>query len=286
MSGEFFALASAAAWAVDSILVRKGAMYSNATTAALISFMVSVLVLVPYVVAVYPVELVFHPANLHFVLSGLIQPAFVRVLFYIGITRLGVARAGPLRGTAPLFAAIIAFFLLHERPGLLVYAGALLTVAGTWLVSYKPPGQGKWRKLDLLFPIGAAGLASISQNIRKLGLNMTGAPLVASAVSIVTSLVCLATSLLVTGKVNSLDFNSKCLPYFLAAGLFASLGQILTFMALNAGEVSVVAPLGNTTPLFIIAYSSVFLRGEEKITAPLIIGAVLLVAGVAAITGR
>jgi uncharacterized membrane protein len=286
MSGELLALASAAAWAVDSILVRKGAMYSNATTAALISFMVSVLVLVPYVFIAYPPGLVFHPANLHFVVSGLIQPAFVRVLFYIGITRLGVARAGPLRGIAPLFAAMIAFFVLQERPGLLVYAGVSLTVAGTWFVSYKPPGEGNWRKLDLLFPIGAAGLASVSQNIRKLGLNVTGAPLVASAVSIVTSLLCLTTSLLVTGKLNALDFNRKCLPYFLTAGLFASLGQILTFMALNAGQVSVVVPLGNTTPLFIIAYSLVFLRGEENITASVILGAVLLVAGIAVITGR
>ncbi|MGH7928495.1 MAG: EamA family transporter, partial [Candidatus Binatia bacterium] len=101
-----------------------------------------------------------------------------------------------------------------------------------------------------------------------------------------TSLLCLATSLLVTGKISALNFNRKCLPYFVVAGFVASLGQLFTFMALNAGQVSVVAPLGNTTPLFIIAYSALFLRGEEKITMPVVLGAVLLVGGIAVITGR
>jgi drug/metabolite transporter (DMT)-like permease len=76
-----------------------------------------------------------------------------------------------------LFTAILAFFLLHEMPGLLVYAGGCLTVAGTWLVSYRRPGEAKWKMLDLLFPLGAAMLASVSQNIPKLGINATDAPL-------------------------------------------------------------------------------------------------------------
>ena len=50
---------------------------------------------------------------------------------------LGVSRAGPLRGTAPLFTMALAFFVFSERPGPFVYAGAILTVLGTWLVSYR-----------------------------------------------------------------------------------------------------------------------------------------------------
>ncbi len=67
----------------------------------------------------------------------------VRVLFYVGIVRLGVSRAGPIRGTAPLFSVAIAFFLFHERPALIVYLGGVLTVAGTWLVSYKREGEAE-----------------------------------------------------------------------------------------------------------------------------------------------
>jgi drug/metabolite transporter (DMT)-like permease len=48
------------------------------------------------------------------------QPLFARALFYEGITRIGVARAGPLRGSEPLFATAIAVFIFNERPGLVV----------------------------------------------------------------------------------------------------------------------------------------------------------------------
>ncbi len=114
---------------------------------------------------------IFQSANLFFVLSGIIQPATVRVMFYVGIVRLGISRSGPIRGTSPFFSVAIAFFLFRERPELIVYVGGLLTIAGTWLVSYKRVGEAQWRAIDLLFSLGAAMLASVSQKIRKAGLN-------------------------------------------------------------------------------------------------------------------
>lgn len=286
MSGEIWALLSAAAWAVDSILVRKGTIYSNATTAAFVSFSVNVAALLPLVSYYYSAEQIFHPANLHFVASGVIQPAMVRVMFYTGIVRLGVSRAGPLRGTAPLFTLALAFFMLRERPGLLVYLGALLTVAGTWMVSYERPGETKWRKFDLVFPLGAAMLASVSQNIRKLGLIATGEPLLASTVSITTSFACLTGSLAVSGGFRSLKFSGGCLPYYGSAAVFALFGQFFTFRALHVGELSVVSPIINTTPLFIILFTALFLRGEEKVNTLVVLGSIMLVAGIAVITGR
>jgi uncharacterized membrane protein len=286
MSGEIWALCSAAAWAVDSILVRKGSKFSNASTAAFISFLVNVAALVPLVLYHYSLEQIFHPANLYFVASGVIQPAMVRVMFYMAIMRLGVSRAGPLRGTAPLFTLALAFFTLGERPVGLVYLGALLTVAGTWLVSYERPGEAKWRKVDLMFPLGAAMLASVSQNIRKLGLNITGAPLLASTVSITTSFLCLTGSLAASGGFHSLKLHGGCLPYYGSAAVFALFGQFFTFRALHLGELSVVSPIINTTPLFVLVFTALFLRSEERITRTIVIGALLIVAGIAMITGR
>ena len=77
MSSELWAIVSAAAWAADSILVRKGTAFSNPSTAALISFSVNAAVLVPYIIYQYPAEKIFQSANLFFVLSGIIQPAIV-----------------------------------------------------------------------------------------------------------------------------------------------------------------------------------------------------------------
>jgi drug/metabolite transporter, DME family len=286
MSSELWAIISAAAWAVDSILVRKGTAYSNPSTAALISFFVNAAVLVPFIFYHYPAEKIFQPANLLFVLSGIIQPAMVRVMFYVGIVRLGVSRAGPIRGTAPFFTVALAFFVLGERPELIVYLGGILTVAGTWMVSYKRAGEAKWRVLDLMFPLGAAMLASVSQNIRKIGLNSTNEPIIAATISTATSLVCLLGSLVFSGKKSSIQLTRSCLPYYGGAALFALVGQVCTFIALNGGQISVVAPLVNTTPLFVIGLTALFLRGEEQVNRNVVIGVVLLVSGIAAITGR
>ena len=286
MSSELWAIISAGAWAADSILVRKGTAFSNPSTAALVSFVVNTAILGPYIFFQYPLEKIFQPANLFFVVSGIIQPAIVRVLFYVGIVRLGVSRAGPIRGTSPFFSVAIAFFLFQDRPGLIVYLGGILTVAGTWLFSYKRAGETKWRPRDLLFPLGAAMLASVSQNIRKMGLNSTSEPIIAATVSTATSLFCLFGSVLFSGNVRSIQINRLCLPYYGGAAVFALIGQLCTFIALNGGQISVVAPLINTTPLFVIGLTALFLRGEEKINRFVVIGVVLLVAGIVAITGR
>jgi uncharacterized membrane protein len=169
---------------------------------------------------------------------------------------------------------------------LIVYLGGILTVAGTWLVSYKRTGEAKWRPLDLLFPLGAAMLASVSQNIRKMGLDSTSEPIIAATISTATSLLCLLSSLLFSRKAQALQFNRQCLPYYGGAAVFALVGQLCTFVALNGGQISVVAPLASTTPLFVIALTALFLRGEERVNKAVVIGVILLVAGIAAITGR
>lgn len=286
MSSELWAIISAAAWAADSILVRKGTGFSNPSTAALVSFVVNTAILGPYIFFRYPLEKIFQPANLFFVASGVIQPAIVRVLFYVGIVRLGVSRAGPIRGTSPLFSVAIAYFLFQDRPGWIVYFGGFLTVTGAWLVSYKRAGEAKWRLRDLLYPLGAAMLASVSQNIRKLGLNITSEPVIASTVSTATSLLCLFASVLFSGKMRSIQINRACFYYYGGAAVFALIGQLCTFIALNGGQISVVAPLMNTTPLFVIGLTALFLRGEEKVNRFVVIGVVLLVAGIVVITGR
>jgi drug/metabolite transporter, DME family len=275
-----------AAWAPDSILVRKGTAFSNPPTAALVSFSDNAAVLLPYIFYQYPAEKIFQSANLFFVVSGIIQPAIVRVMFYVGIVRLGVSRAGPIRGTSPFFSVAIAFFLFQERPPPIVYLGGLSTIAGTWLVSYKRAGETKWRAIDLLFPLGAAMLASVSQNIRKLGLNSTSEPIIASTITTATSLVCLLASLLLFGNARSIRIDRQSLPFYGSAAIFALIGQLCTFIALNGGQISIVAPLINTTPLFAIALSALFLRGEEKINRFVWIGVVLLVAGIALISSR
>ena len=58
------------------------------------------------------------------------------------------------------------------------------------------------------------------------------------------------------------------------------------FIALGAGQLSVIIPLLNTTPLFTVLFSAVFLRKIETVNLRIILGAATMVAGVLLITIR
>jgi drug/metabolite transporter, DME family len=74
--------------------------------------------------------------------------------------------------------------------------------------------------------------------------------------------------------------------FFFIAALVALSAQISNFIALGQADVSVIIPLLNTTPLFTVLFSSLFLRRMETISPRIILGAALMVAGVITITSR
>ena len=286
MGAEFFALTAALGWAIEAILVRKGAQYASISLAVLMSFFVTALVLWTVNWWSFPLSLLYSPATFYFILGGLIQPAIVRFLHYTGIVRLGASRAAPVRGISPLFAIVVAFFFLGERPGFSVYIGAVLSVAGLWLISYRREGETAWKTIDLLFPLGAALLTAVSQNIRKTGLLILPNPYIAAAVTTTTSLVVFLLSLILTGQICSIKMDKRCLPSYGSAAVISTAAQLFTFIALSKGQVSVVVPLVNANPLFIVFLSALFLKDLEKVTGLVVTGALLIVGGVALITYR
>ena len=112
MFAEIVAIFSAMGWAADSVLVRFGLRNSNIFAAMLVSYTVSIGCMWTYLIATTSLEFLNSPAMIYYLISGSMQPLFARALFYEGITRIGVARAGPLRGSEPLFATAIAIAFL------------------------------------------------------------------------------------------------------------------------------------------------------------------------------
>jgi drug/metabolite transporter, DME family len=286
MRPEIYALLSAVGWAGDSILVRLGARASNVAAAALLSFALTAATLWCYIALAVPFRLLWSPAILYFIVSGFLQPLLARTLYYTGITRLGVARAGPLLGTVPLIAIAVAVVFLGERPGVSVYLGTALIVASVWLVSARRSGETDWRALDLIYPFGAAFFAAVSQNLRKAGLLILPDPFVGSAVGTSTSLVLYMIFLLSSKKMALVKIHRASLPFFSASAFLSMAAQLLTFIALSRGEVSVIIPIVNVIPLFAVLFSALFLRELEKVTPKVILGAVLMVSGVFIISNR
>lgn len=285
MPPETFAIVSAMGWAVDSILVRRGAHHSSILSAAFLSYVVTAILMWTLVLVRHAPSIVWQPAVLFFVLSGTLQPLLARIFFYIGLERIGVARAAPIRGTGPLFSVFIAVLFLHERPSLGIYAGAFLIVAGgSLVVTQTKGGKRDWRLFDALFPLTAAFLAAVSQNLRRAGLLLLPDPFVAGAVTTGTSLIILASYFGVRRQFATAIPSRPSMRFYLPAAFVSAVAQLLVFVSLSRGEVSVVVPLLNTTPLFSVIFSLIFLRDLEKVTLHIVIGALLLLCGAIAIT--
>ncbi len=273
-------------WAVDSVLVRFGLRQSNIFAAMLMSYVVSITCVWSYLIATTSLDFLASPAMIYYIISGCMQPIFARALFYEGITRIGVARAGPLRGIEPLFAATIALIVFNEQPGLQVYAGTLLIVVSLWLISGKQEENKRWRYLDALWPIGAALISAVSQTLRKQALQIIPDPFIAVAMVTTVSLILLLGFVFTTGRGQQLRMDPTSFKFFLGAALVATAAQIANFIALGRGQMSVIIPLLNITPLFTVFFSALFLRKVETVTLRIVCGAALMVGGVVLITSR
>jgi uncharacterized membrane protein len=68
--------------------------------------------------------------------------------------------------------------------------------------------------------------------------------------------------------------------------LIACSAQLSNFVAIARGDLSVIIPLLNTTPLFNVVFSALFIRNVETVTPRIVFGAIVMVTGVALITLR
>ena len=286
MFAEIVAMASAMGWAADSVLVRFGLRQSNIFAAMLVSYAVSISCMWTYLIATTSLEFLKSPAMIYYLISGCIQPLFARALFYEGITRIGVARAGPLRGIEPLFATAIAVTIFDEQPGFLVFLGTILIVGSLWLISGKQRGDTHWRLIDTIFPLSASLISAISQSLRKQALKIIPDPFVAVAIVTTVSLFLLVGFVVISNRTQQLRMPRDSLVFFLGAALVATLAQVANFIALGRGDLSVIIPLLNTTPLYTVFFSALFLRNLETVNRRIVLGAFLMVAGVVLITSR
>ena len=67
-------------------------------------------------------------------------------------------------------------------------------------------------------------------------------------------------------------------------GILVSITDVIDLIALKNSNVTTLAPLLASTPIFVIIFSGLFLRDVEKITNNLIKGALLIFAGILTIT--
>ncbi len=276
---EYLAVQAAVFFALSHILNRRGLVTSNAITASVFSFSVSVLVLWIVVLFLVPFAAFWTPALPYFLVAGIFAPGLGRFLNLTGIERVGVARCVPISNASPIFASVLAVILMGETWTLQNFLGTSLVVSGVVIFSKRERGQAQWRKVDLIFPIMAAFSFAISVNLRKIGLLITDIPLMAAATTASTGFLLGLVMLQVQGGRQAFLLSRRSFGWFLAAGLTNTTAMISVFYALSFGPVVIVEPLIGTNPFMAILLSSIFLRDLEAITKRILVGAACTVGG-------
>lgn len=224
---------------------------------------------------------VFSPYALLFIVSGLLLGA-TRLMYYVSIEMLGVARAVIANSTTPVFAAIGAVIFLREPVSLIVALGTLVVVAGVITVTLTKPWNDEHRVnlLGFLLALGSALVTAGTFLMWDLGLKHIQQTILATALTMTGMLAVLLPFPAFSGAGGRKCGDRDAVVNMLAAGLLTTAGFLAYFVALNNSTVSRIVPLVNTTPVFAVLILRLIFRRIEVVTAKTIIGATLTVLGV------
>lgn len=284
---EYFALQAAFFFATSHILIRRGLVTSNAVTGSFVSLGMTACILAAAAYFTTPPGAFWQPAVFYFLAAGIFAPGIGRTLTYVGIERIGVARSVPISNASPMFASILAVFILGEHWKPQNFLGTVLVIAGIAILSAsRDGGKTEWRRADIVFPVIAALAFGISTNLRKVGLMEVNRPFMAAAFTASTAFLFSASLLASQGGTKALKLKRSNAPWFFAAGLANTSATLSVFHALSYGDVVVVEPLTSSNPVFSLIMTALFLKDLESITRRVVVGALCTVVGTILVVTR
>ncbi len=190
--------------------------------------------------------------------------------FFYTFHHLPLATAMLLNYSAPIFLPLIAMLWLQEKPGVWVYPGALIGLAGVGLV-LNPGTSG------LLSMAGVIGLLSgILAAFAMASVRRISSTEPASRIVFYFTLL----GVLLSGAVAALRWQTPAPPMLLimfAAGVCATLGQLALTRAYSLGAAAQIGPLTYATVLFAALWG--WGLWGENLTPGFMLGALLIVGG-------
>ncbi len=269
---------------INSIFLKKGMRTGNPTTAMLFSLSITWVLLGGLSLIFARNTEVTEAGILIYLLIGSFAPLVVRYFTYKGINLLGASRSTPIRSFTPIFAYFIAVLFLKEDFNPPVFAGTILIIIGAFTLSKKkknkPDLDSKINSRHYLYPFIAAVLSGAAANLRKYGFNFLESPILAAFFTASSALFLFTISLFIFKKMHLIQINKNSIKYFGLASSGTAITVLLTLFSLKHAKVTLVAPLFATIPLFTLILSILFLKKEEKITSKIIVGTLIMFAGV------
>jgi drug/metabolite transporter (DMT)-like permease len=293
MLGEFAALGAAFCWAVAPILYRQALFKVNVISANIVRCATNAAVMLLVLVALGKWGVLASlPASVAglVVVSGIVGLGIGDTLYMLGLKTVGVSRAVPLAATYPLFSLVWATALLGQPLTVIAVVGAVVIVAGIWLLSRNRDEDAvslnrKWAWIGLAASLATAVVWSVSITLMDVAVSMPGVNTLDANYAIITLRVAsIAMFLLVLSPLIDRDWgflkvSRNSAIQLCVGGLVANaVGWLLmNYSFLNIPEAQAV-PISSTTPLF-SAFAG-FVLFHEKVTLKKVLGAAAIVAGV------
>lgn len=273
------------------LLVRVGAQHGGIRQAVLLSMAVNVLTFLPAAAILHFPDYGLTPTSLlSFIAAGFMGTFLGRVLYYDSIDRIGAGRTEPLKASMPLFASLIAVFILEETLTMAHTGGIFLIVVGIAAISWETTNSGAERGEDvsvtaLGLPLLAAMAFATEPNFVRIGFAEGTPILVGLTLKTVAAGVGFLAYLRYRG---TLRFDTLLgephTKWYLAAAVANTLSVLGYYAALKVSRVVIVAPITQTSPLLVAVLAYVFLSHLEHITWRLVSASVLVVVGAAVVT--
>ncbi|MFB6130720.1 MAG: DMT family transporter [Salinigranum sp.] len=285
------ALLTAAMWGASSPITKLGLERGGTPFQAALSVVVVSVIVYWSAILVQGQHVLAHSgeALALFAITGLLGTAIARVITYTGVQRLGASINSAGINTRPVFSAIGAVLFLGEALTAQTAAGIVVVVAGLIAIALSQGGDIRgWDPIDLIFPLAGALAFAAGNVIRRFGFTSTGiSPLGGVALNETVGLIGLLIYVGIVHRGQVREFLSAprgAYLWFGASGVVSAIALFALFTALSIGRVVVVDPISSPTSLFAILFTFLTLREVERVTTRLVIGAVLVVAGVVLIT--
>lgn len=227
-----------------------------------------------------------------FIVAGIVATALARILTFAGVDRLGSSINSAGVNTRPVWASIMAVFILGETVTLQMGLGIIVVVIGLIVVAFSEGGDlTGWEIRHLAFPLTAAVAFGAGSVVRRFAFTTTSiTPLEGAALNEVAGLAGLLVFVVARNPSASslkgaLSAPRKAYAFFFGSAVVNAFALLALFEALSRGPVVVVDPLSSPTSLFAILFTFIFLRQVERVTRRLLVGALLVITGVVLITG-
>lgn len=131
----------------------------------------------------------------------------------------------------------------------------------------------------------AALLWGIAPLMDKYVVSTGVSPILANFIRVAGALIFLAIATVVAKDLSSAKLTFKNVAYLLIAGIIASgVAMVIYFQALKLSQASKIVPITSIYPLFTVIFSALILG--ENISPKVVLGALLIVVGLALVSGE